>query len=136
MTAHRYLPGRRTFPIPAFLRAEADLGMGRSFEPTRAVEVIAPKYGSGYRIGGSLILTAAHLVPPSIGGSCRVRFRRDAGGGVWDATVVWVAPGWNGTDAPADCDVALIAVSGKVETCEPAMFGRLPGGVGGQRLNF
>ena len=40
----------------------------RGLEPRRAVEVISTKdnstniYGSGYRVGGWLVLTAAHLV--------------------------------------------------------------------------
>ena len=33
----------------------------RNFEPKLAVEIIKPKYGSGYRIGGRLVLTAKHL---------------------------------------------------------------------------
>jgi hypothetical protein len=31
------------------------------FQPDRALEIVAPKYGSAYRIGGSLLLTCKHL---------------------------------------------------------------------------
>jgi hypothetical protein len=31
------------------------------FYPDHAVEIVAPKYGSAYRIGGSLVLTCKHL---------------------------------------------------------------------------
>jgi len=100
----------------------------RRFDPIRAVEVIAPRYGSGYRIGGQLILTAAHLLPPEVGAACQVRFRRDVGGGTWDAVVAWLASGWIGPRDPPRSDVALIAVCEEAGRCEPAVLGRLPEG--------
>ena len=61
----------------------------RQFEPCRAVEIIAPKYGSGYRIGGRLVLTAAHLLN-NVGSDCEVRdkppgFARETAQVVWKA---------------------------------------------------
>jgi hypothetical protein len=43
------------------------------FHPNHAVEIIAPKYGSAYRIGGSLLLTCKHLFDDI--NNCKVRFR-------------------------------------------------------------
>ena len=31
------------------------------FQPDRALEIVAPKYGTAYRIGGRLLLTCRHL---------------------------------------------------------------------------
>ena len=63
------------------------------FHPDHAVEIVAPKYGSAYRIGGSLLLTCKHLFDDD--NRCKVRFRlplnysdkQDI-----DAKVIWKAP--------------------------------------------
>ena len=98
----------------------------RHFDPARAVEVIAASYGSGYRIGGRLVLTAAHLLPPELGSNCKVRFHRDAGAGEWAGKVAWIAPGWRHPDGPPKADVAFVAIEDEAPECEPAMVGQLP----------
>lgn len=98
--------------------------MGREFEPGRAIEVISPKYGSAYQIGGRLVLTAAHVLG-EVGSACRVRakerFEEVA------ATVVWKAK---------SADIALIELSESAPVIEPAVVGRLPEGSLGEKLNF
>ncbi len=69
----------------------------RRFEPERAVEIVGPTYGSGYRIGGRLVLTAAHLFPTGVGSVCQVRSKPTFG--TVAATVAWTAPG---------ADIALV----------------------------
>jgi NACHT domain/Trypsin len=100
-------------------------------EEWRAVEIRGDPegYGSGYRVGGRLVLTAAHVVG-DVGGSCRVRPRgvdvgwRDA----WAGTVVWTAaePGTQRKERPRN-DVAVVELGKDVEDAEPVTFGRLPG---------
>ena len=97
----------------------------RQFEPGRAVEVISPTYGSAYRIGGRLVLTAAHLVA-EVGSICRVRSKQ--GFGETEAKVVWKA------SKPAD--IALVALDGSIEPCEAVVLGRLPEARSGERLVF
>ncbi len=87
----------------------------RRFEPERAVEIVGPTYGSGYRIGGRLVLTAAHLFPAGVGSACRARSKPTFG--TVDATVAWTAPG---------ADIALVALPDIVASCEPVAFGALP----------
>jgi len=89
----------------------------RRFEPERAVEIVGPNYGSGYRIGGRLVLTAAHLFPAGVGSACQVRSKPTFG--TVEATVVGTAPG---------ADVALVALPEDVASCEPVAFGALPTG--------
>ena len=89
----------------------------RRFEPERAVEIVGPAYGSGYRIGGRLVLTAAHLFPAGAGSACRVRSKPTFG--TVAATVAWIAP---------DMDIAVIALSADVAGREPVVFGALPSG--------
>lgn len=98
--------------------------MGRQFEPGRAVEITSPKYGSGYRIGGRLVLTAAHLLT-GVGTDCLVRAKQSFG--EVDTKVVWKAQGW---------DIALIELPESVPVCEPAVLGRLPEGKAGEKLEF
>jgi len=89
----------------------------RRFEPERAVEIVGPTYGSGYRIGGRLVLTVAHLFPAGVGSGCQVRSKPTFG--TVAATVAWIAPG---------ADIALVALPDTVASCEPAAFGALPAG--------
>lgn len=96
----------------------------RQFEPSRAVEIITPKYGSGYRIGGRLVLTAAHLLS-DVSSICEVRdkqsFRRIG------AQVVWKAKG---------LDIALIELPEWISDLEAITLGKLPKTVSGEKLSF
>lgn len=87
----------------------------RRFEPERAVEIVGPTYGSGYRIGGRLVLTAAHLFPTGVGSGCQVRSKPTFG--TVAATVAWIAP---------RMDIALVELAKGVASCEPVAFGALP----------
>lgn len=89
----------------------------RRFEPERAVEIVGPTYGSGYRIGGRLVLTAVHLFPAGVGSACQIRSRPTFE--TVTATVAWTAPG---------ADIALVALPDTVVGCEPVAFGVLPTG--------
>lgn len=97
----------------------------KRFEPTLAVEIIGPRYGSGYRIGGRLVLTAKHLLG-EIGSSCKVRDKRSS----WetDGHVVWTAPG--------KADVALVELPQATEACDSIVFGRLPIKPPAEKLKF
>lgn len=96
-----------------------------SIERWRAVEITAPHYGSGYRIGCRLVLTAKHLVPDGPGSRCTVRARHTFG--ERNSEVVWSAP---------DADVALVALPEDVEGCTPIGFGRLPSEPSADIINF
>lgn len=98
--------------------------MIREFEPGRALEVIQPKYGSAYRIGGRLVLTAAHLLA-EVGSACRVRSKQSFG--EKEATVVWKA---------SQADIALIELPGCIAACEAIAFGLLPEKQGSENLKF
>jgi hypothetical protein len=84
-------------------------------DPKRAVEITGPSYGSGYRIGGRLVLTASHVLTGSVDNACTVRARDDVG--EVEALVVWKASG---------ADVALVQLPETVPECHPVVFGRLP----------
>jgi Trypsin-like peptidase domain len=96
----------------------------RQFEPRRAVEVKEPQYGSGYRIGGRLILTAAHLLG-NVGSACVVRAKRSFG--EQSGLVVWKATG---------LDIALIELPEEIDEVEPIMLGQLPKSTTGEKLAF
>ena len=96
----------------------------RQFIPSRAVEVMAPNYGSGYRIGGSLVLTAAHLID-RVGTNCTVRDKQSFGERV--AQVVWRS--W-------ESDIALIKLPREIEGVEAITFGQLPKSTAGEKLVF
>jgi GUN4-like len=98
--------------------------MSRQFEPGRALEITSPKYGSGYRIGGRLVLTAGHLLA-EVGSTCRVRAKQSFG--EEDAKVVWKAQGW---------DIALIVLPESVPACQSVVLGRLPEAQVGEKLEF
>ncbi len=96
----------------------------RQFEPNRAIEVIAPKYGSGYRLGGELVLTAAHLLD-RVGSACEVRDKRSFS--KEKAQVVWKAQG---------LDLALIELPKGVASVEAITLGQLPEVIAGEKLAF
>ncbi|BBH40438.1 hypothetical protein myaer102_29960 [Microcystis viridis NIES-102] len=89
------------------------------FQPDRALEIVAPKYGTAYRIGGRLLLTCRHLFDNS--NDCKVRFRSASNYSDKqdiDAKVIW--------KAPDNIDVALVELPETIETCNPVVFGVLP----------
>ncbi len=93
------------------------------FRPSYAVEIRAPKFGSGYRIGGRLVLTAAHLFTQL--GSCKVRLKepfREI-----DAEVVWIS---------SDVDVALVELPETIDVCHSVQFGKLPTADQGETIEF
>lgn len=96
----------------------------RQFDPSRAVEVTAPNYGSGYRIGGRLILTAAHLLN-EVGSDCEVRDK--LGFGKENAQVAWKAQG---------LDIALIEIAERIAGVEAITLGKLPEANTGEKLAF
>lgn len=96
----------------------------REFEPSRSVEVIAPRYGSGYRIGGGLVLTAAHLLD-DVGSDCAVRDKQSFG--KENAQVVWKTQG---------LDIALIELPDEIAKEEAITFGKLPEASAGEKLAF
>ena len=101
----------------------------RRFEPQRAVEVTSPRYGTGYRIGGRLVLTAAHLFPGGLDSACRVRSRRLSGEIEWevDAQVVWEAQ---------NADAALVKLPENAESVEPVVLGLFPADTGAARVSY
>ncbi len=92
----------------------------QTFQPSYAIEIVAPKYGTGYRIGGRLVLTCRHLFDEH-DNTCQVRFRKK-----FDyldkedipANIIWKAPG--------NVDIALIELPKNLEGCEPITLGELP----------
>lgn len=97
----------------------------KRFEPTRAVEITKPKYGSAYRIGGQLILTAKHLFPEGVGSTCKVRDKRTFG--EIEARVIWTA---------ASADVALVELPQTMKSCESVVFGRIPSEAYATKIKF
>jgi hypothetical protein len=99
------------------------------FHPDHAVEIVAPKYGSAYRIGGSLVLTCKHLFDDD--NRCKVRFRslsnysdkQDI-----DAKVIW--------KASDNIDIALIELPEIIEACDPVSFGQLPDANSAEKVAF
>ncbi|NCR75248.1 MAG: trypsin-like serine protease, partial [Microcystis aeruginosa K13-06] len=99
------------------------------FQPDRALEIVAPKYGTAYRIGGRLLLTCRHLFDNS--NDCKVRIRsasdysdkQDI-----DAKVIW--------KAPDNIDIALVELPETIETCDPVDFGLLPDASSTQKVKF
>lgn len=89
----------------------------RKFEPERAIEIIAPSYGTAYRIGGQLALTCKHLVENVK--NCRVRskWKKDNYREGVEATVIWRS---------ARFDVALVSLPKEVSSFPPVVFGQLP----------
>jgi hypothetical protein len=98
------------------------------FLPHYSVEICGPKHGSGYRIGGRLVLTAAHLFTEL--GTCQVRSKGIQSRGAFEqveATVIWIASG---------VDVALVELPVGIEDCDPVQFGLLPDCLTGESIAF
>ncbi|MDB9429095.1 NB-ARC domain-containing protein [Microcystis aeruginosa CS-555/01A07] len=99
------------------------------FQPDRALEIVAPKYGTAYRIGGRLLLTCRHLFDNS--NNCKVRFRSESNYSDKqdiDAKVIW--------KAPDNIDIALVELPETIETCNPVGFGVLPDASSTQKVKF
>ncbi|MCA2718489.1 NB-ARC domain-containing protein, partial [Microcystis sp. M169S2] len=99
------------------------------FQPDRALEIVAPKYGTAYRIGGRLLLTCRHLFDNS--NDCKVRFRSTSNYSDKqdiDAKVIW--------KAPDNIDIALVELPETIETCNPVGFGLLPDASSTQKVKF
>ncbi|GBL10050.1 regulatory protein AfsR [Microcystis aeruginosa Sj] len=99
------------------------------FQPDRALEIVAPKYGTAYRIGGRLLLTCRHLFDNS--NNCKVRFRSASNYSDKqdiDAKVIW--------KAPDNIDIALVELPETIETCNPVGFGVLPDASSTQKVKF
>jgi Trypsin-like peptidase domain/NACHT domain len=101
--------------------------MIRQFEPNlRALEVRSPRFGSAYRIGGRLVLTAAHLLD-EVGSVCHIRSKQNFGDDDIEAKVVWAA---------SQSDIALIQLPDSIAPCEAIVFGRLPESTRGEIFKF
>ena len=101
--------------------------VSRQFEPDRALELISPEYGSAYRIGGRLVLTAAHLLVDENNNealTCKVRSKQFSG---IEASVLWRAE---------NSDIALIKLPESINPCEPVVFGQLPDAKNGEKIPF
>lgn len=96
----------------------------RKFEPRRSVEVIAPRYGSSYRIGGRLILTASHLLD-EVGSPCQVRAKQSFG--EENGRVVWKS---------SNSDIALIELPDQIDDVQAITLGKLPDADTGEKLAF
>ncbi|CCI04006.1 NB-ARC domain-containing protein [Microcystis aeruginosa] len=99
------------------------------FQPDRALEIVAPKYGTAYRIGGRLLLTCRHLFDNS--NNCKVRLRSASNYSDKqdiDAKVIW--------KAPDNIDIALVELPETIETCDPVGFGLLPDSNSGEKVKF
>jgi hypothetical protein len=99
------------------------------FQPDRALEIVAPKYGAAYRIGGRLLLTCRHLFDNS--NDCKVRFRSASNYSDKqdiDAKVIW--------KAPDNIDISLVELPETIETCDPVDFGLLPDSNSGEKVKF
>ncbi|WP_155119240.1 NB-ARC domain-containing protein, partial [Microcystis aeruginosa] len=108
------------------------------FQPDRALEIVAPKYGTAYRIGGRLLLTCRHLFDNS--NDCQVRFRSASNYSDKqdiDAQVIW--------KAPDNIDIALVELPElpelvelpeTVKICDAVSFGLLPDASSTQKVKF
>ncbi|MCU0551479.1 MAG: tetratricopeptide repeat protein [Leptolyngbya sp. Prado105] len=97
----------------------------QKFEPLlRAIEIMSPRYGTGYRIGGRLALTVAHLLE-EVGSICRVRSKHSFG--IVGAEVVWKSQ---------LADIALIELPEEIEPCEAVVLGQLPQTRVGEAISF
>lgn len=82
----------------------------RELDPGRAVEITSPAYGTGYRIGGRLVLTAKHLVEGAA--DCRCAVRTESG--PVTAQIVWTSATW---------DAALLEIDLPCTEVPPAALG-------------
>ena len=105
------------------------------FQPGRAVEILSPYYGSAYRIGGRLVLTAAHLLVTDTKKQvteCKIRADAPPSARPFaetTATVVWRAPN------PA-IDIALVELPETIPPVNSVVFGRLPDSQAGEKVAF
>ena len=100
--------------------------MNSQLEPKRAVEVIFPRYGSAYRIGGRLVLTSAHLLNElEVGSECRIRAKKEFG--ELAAKIVW---------KDQQTDVALVELPEIIDSWDAVVFGQLPESHAGEKLAF
>jgi NTP pyrophosphatase (non-canonical NTP hydrolase) len=100
------------------------------FQPERAVEIVAPQYGSAYRIGGRLVLTCKHLFDNN-NNDCKVRFRSSSNYSDKQdiaAKVIW--------KAPDNIDIALVELPETVEICDAVSFGELPEANNAKKVKF
>ena len=98
-------------------------------QPDRALEIVAPKYGTAYRIGGRLLLTTRHLFDNS--NDCKLRLRSTSNYSDKqdiDAKVIW--------KALDNIDIALVELPETIETCDPVDFGLLPDSNSGEKVKF
>jgi hypothetical protein len=88
------------------------------------------RYGSGYLIGGRLVLTVAHLFPEGEETRCKVRPRgaRPGWEDVPSGTVRWLPTEAREkpSDPPPEADIALVELDEGVDPCSPVVFGRFP----------
>jgi hypothetical protein len=95
------------------------------FEPLlRAIEIMSPQYGTGYRIGGHLVLTVAHPLG-KVGSVCQLRSKRSFG--EVEAKVVWRAQ---------TADIALLELPNEIAPCEAIVLGKLPQARFGEIISF
>ncbi|MGK7886306.1 MAG: GUN4 domain-containing protein [Crocosphaera sp.] len=100
-------------------------------KPYYAIEIMAPKYGSGYRIGGRLVLTSAHLFDNvQNDATCQVRSKSESKENCWEtsAHIIWKAPN--------NIDIALIELPKEIGLCEPIGLGKLPDSNSAERVDF
>src|SRR5438093_1535402 len=111
----------------------------RGVDRLRAVEVRpdAGGFGTGYRIGGRLVLTCAHLFPDGVGSSGGIRARDLEGKVAWqtEGTIQWSGHAATG-ERPPRFDVALVELEEGIEPVEPVAFGLLPPHTGSQMVAF
>ncbi|WP_239336706.1 serine protease, partial [Frankia sp. CiP3] len=104
----------------------AGVGYGQVMEIRAVTASGTTASGSGYRIGGRLVLTAAHVVFNTDGTARRdVAVQSVSEDGCVPGRVVWPA-------RRGDIDAALIEIDGGVEPagCRPVRWGRLTGQAG------
>jgi tetratricopeptide (TPR) repeat protein len=110
------------------------------YNPDRTVEVIVyrlrkpPTYGTGYRIGGRLILTVAHIFPEGTQeiAFIRSRMRNSPEGSPWEedeAPVIWC-------DNALDAALVLLPEKDLYHKPEPVKLGYFPPELSGETLPF
>lgn len=98
----------------------------QQFQSDRAVEILTTPnkiHGTGYRIGGRLVLTCTHVF--KLDETCKVKSKSI---GVKSAEVIW--------KAPDGIDITLLELSEEVEPCPPISFGKLPETGNLEKLEF
>jgi len=128
----------------------------QKYEPSRGVEIRSPNGGSGYRIGGNLVLTASHVLfnekKKVFCDEALVRLSKDDGTHKEVcAEVVWIANkaeieariAEGACDDPVELirliqpDIALIRLKGEnIELLKPVKFGRFPKIKGSKNIKY